>query len=311
MYQTILVPLDGSALSERAVPVVAFLARGTGAQVVLVRAVHTPGVPAAVLSEAQIADMDEAELYLKRVAAPLVEQGITVEVGVPYATAEDGIIDEINLRDAELVVMTTHGRTGFGRWMYGSVAEAVLSRSPVPVLLVRASDQPVPAPFDHPTPTILVPLDGSSFAEEALPHAMALAQALDAEVALVHVYEPPVLTENDLYTKVDKVGPKLTQEHQAIEQYIANLTHHLTSLGLRVRPILKAGDVVQSILEEEWASHASLVVMATHGRTGIRRALFGSVAMDIVRAGDLPVLLVRPVDFMSQPLEEQMAVPAK
>ncbi len=298
MYKTILVPLDGSAISEQAIPVAAALAKPLDATLVLTQAVYMATLPGATLSDAQVTSMDEVELYLKTKAAPLIASGLKVEVGVPYAPPVEGILDEINLRNADLVVMTTHGRSGLGRLVYGSVAEALLHHSPVPILLLRAGVKDALTPLSQPHPVFLVPLDGSSFAEEALPHAMAFAQAFQGELALMHVYEPPILTEADIITHPDQVGRRLTKEQQEIETYIAGLAHNMRQLGLTVRTDLRSGDIVQSILEEEYSADAALVVMATHGRTGLPRALFGSVALDVLRRGGLPMLLIRPAEFV-------------
>ncbi|MCW5848487.1 MAG: universal stress protein [Anaerolineae bacterium] len=298
MYKTILVPLDGSELSEQAIPVAAALAKPLDATVVLTQAVYMTTLPGGALSDVQVTSMDEVELYLKTKATPLIEAGLKVEVGVPYAPPVEGILDEINLRGADVVVMTTHGRSGLSRLIYGSVAEAVLHHSPVPVLLIRAGVKPELVPLSQPQPVFLVPLDGSSFAEEALPHAMAFAQAFQGELALMHVYEPPILTEQDIVTHTDKVGRQLTKEQEEVEAYIAGLAHNMRQMGLNVRTDLRSGDIVQSILEEEYSADAALVIMATHGRTGLRRALFGSVALDVLRRGGLPMLLIRPAEFV-------------
>lgn len=299
MYKTILVPLDGSLLGERALPVAASLAQIMKAKIVLTQAVQTPNLSTPI-TDTQVQAMDKTELYLKLKAKELINTGLEVEVGVPYASPIDGILDEINLRDVDLVVMTTHGRSGLSRLVYGSVAEAVLSHSPVPVLLIRSSAEDTQILFVEPKPTILVPLDGSSFAEEALPHAMALAQAMSGTIVLLHVYEPPLVTEMDITIHTDEVSAKLTKEQQKIEDYMTAMSHHIRQMGLDSQTILRSGDVVQTILEECWSAGASLVVMATHGRTGLRRALFGSVAIDVLRHGALPVMLIRPADFVPE-----------
>lgn len=294
MYSKILVPLDGSPLGERAMPLAETLAQALDAKIILTQAVHTPGLPTGVLNAAQIRLMDEAEAYLNKVAEPLREEGLMVEVGVPFAAADDGILDEIDLRKADLVVMTTHGRSGFNRWIYGSVAEAVLARSPAPVLLVRANEEIPPHVLDHPEPQILVPLDGSVFAEAALPHAVAMAKALNAQIMLICVHEPPPVTASDIMTHPERIERVFDKEQHEVEAYLMAVTEQVRSEGVTAHPLLRAGAVAQTILEECWAQGISLVVMATHGRTGLGQMLFGSVAMEVLKKGTLPVLLVRP-----------------
>jgi nucleotide-binding universal stress UspA family protein len=167
MIQTILVPLDGSALSERALPVGIELARALGARLVLVCVAGTaPAIHRGFSDEdrraisaqyanvkeedhllstdprmvehaqAQVLAVAEAERYLASVAAKVAEQGLRAEGAVPYGAASEGILTEIDLRSADLVVMSTHGRSGLSRLIGGSVAQAVLARSTVPVMLV-------------------------------------------------------------------------------------------------------------------------------------------------------------------------------
>ena len=144
---------------------------------------------------------------------------------------------------------------------------------------------------------ILVPLDGSVFAEEALSPAVALAQAIDANIVLVHVHEPPDVREDDILSDKPHAQARLDQDQMEVETYMAQVSQNLRDLELRARTVVRSGQVVQAMLEECWASGASLIVMATHGRTGLRRALYGSVALDTLHQGTLPVLLVRPADF--------------
>lgn len=311
MYKTILVPLDGSQLAEQALPLAATLARAQDSKLIITRAVHLVNETASTFRTAQTEAMTKAETYLDGIALKLRVEGLTVETSVDYATPVDGILGEIDVSDVDLVVMTTHGRSGLSRLVYGSVAESVLTYSPVPVIMVRvATEEPVPIEV-QPHPTLLVPLDGSAFAEEALPHAMAMAQALQAEIALLEVHVPPDLGEHDVYAKSGEIGARLTREQEHIEGYLSGLAHHVREMGLPVRSIIRAGDVVQTILEEGWTVGATMIVMATHGQSGMRRTLFGSTAFNVLRHSVLPVMLIRPKEFVSElDTKTKEAIPA-
>jgi nucleotide-binding universal stress UspA family protein len=294
MYETILVPLDGSELGEQALPIAVSLAQALDARLILVRAawVQTPVI--AGLEEMQLAAVREAETYLATIATRLADTGAAIETGVPYEPVVDGILLEIGLRRADLVVMTTHGRSGLGRWIYGSVAEAILRRSPVPVLLVRATDQVAPALIEQRHPKLLVPLDGSRYAEAAIPHAEALARRLEGSVVVIHVHEPPIVTAADIYGHPEQVEKALLNDETAVQEYLSGVAHHFREAGIPVHTVIGTGTVVQGILEESWSSGASLIVMTTHGRTGLARVVFGGVALELVRQGATPVFLVRP-----------------
>jgi nucleotide-binding universal stress UspA family protein len=173
MYSTVVVPLDGSALAERALPYATQLVRHGGARLVLVRAALAHTVPGVDPTDAQLAATECAERELETTAERLRDQGLSVETHVYYGEAAWAITDVAERQSAELLVMSTHGRGGLGRWVYGSVAQQVLRKATVPILLVSAACER-PWPAEGPI-HILVPLDGSAFAEEALGSARQLA----------------------------------------------------------------------------------------------------------------------------------------
>jgi nucleotide-binding universal stress UspA family protein len=324
MYNLILVPLDGSALSEQALPLAAALAHAGGARLVLVHAANVTGPLGASLTESQrrgigeedmnltgdpwgaertsaeVQAVEDAGAYLMRVADPLVMAGLEVDLATPFGPAAERILDEIGLRHADLVVMSTHGRSGLGRWIYGSVAEQVLARSPVPVLLVRSREpQPVDAAkVVAPGVRLLVPLDGSAMAEAALPHAAALAHALRGSLTLLYAATLPALPYTDLRALQDgqeeMMARMLGQEQQQAEHYLAEVAARLKAEGLEAQVLACPGMPADVIEEQAETLGAQMIVMATHGRTGLRRLLMGSVAMEVVRETRLPVLLVRP-----------------
>lgn len=140
----ILVPLDGSALAEAALPRALELAQDSGAKVELLRAVEASTLPGVDPTEAQIKVVQEGETYLADVAARLRAGGVqAVETSVWYGPAAYAIVEAGQLHKADLIVMTTHGRSGLGRFILGSVAESVLRGTTVPIFLIRAAEAPV------------------------------------------------------------------------------------------------------------------------------------------------------------------------
>lgn len=191
MYKTILVPLDDSPGRRQALPFASQIATATGARVILMQAVYAQGEGGNALAQQQARLTDAAVAYLEPMAATLQADGLAVQIATLAARPEDAIPLEIELDNVDLVVMTTRPRSLFGRWVFGSVAEAVLSRTHTPVFLARMSDTKA-TPADPLRQTcFLVPLDGSLFAEAALPHAIALARAFDGQVRLLRVVVPP------------------------------------------------------------------------------------------------------------------------
>ncbi|MBI2528296.1 MAG: universal stress protein [Candidatus Rokubacteria bacterium] len=145
--ERILVPLDGSLLAEAAIKTAVEFARDGAAAVVLLRAAEAHTLPGADPTEAQVAVVREAEEYLAAVAARLAGQGVKgIETSVWYGPPATAILEATRLQKVDLIVMTTHGRSGLGRLILGSVAESVLRGTATPVLLLRAPGAPVEAP---------------------------------------------------------------------------------------------------------------------------------------------------------------------
>lgn len=302
MYRTILVPLDGSPLAERALPYAQGLAASVGARLLLVRAALPRGFPVQGCADGEAQVTREAEQYLSSVADRLDTPGV-VEAAVFSDPAAEAIVEESRLRCVDLVVMATHGRSGLGRWVCGSVVEAVLASSPVPVLLVRAwQDEQRPEALAH-EPRVLVPLDGSSFAEEALPVAERLVRNVGGRLVLLQVLRPPdgILASPGRLVPSPADPTAGLRVDQAVDDLKARAYEYLHQVADRwaIEPSesqieVRLGEPAQAIVAASRERGAALVAMATHGRTGLSRLLLGSVAGDVVRHGNLPLLLVRP-----------------
>jgi nucleotide-binding universal stress UspA family protein len=281
----IVVPLDGSALSEAIVPVVEALARDYEAGIVLVRALAPQ--PAA---DAEFGAQQEAEAYLSTLAASLQGRGHAgVDWKIWYDDPDRAIVSAATANEADLVAMATHGRGGLGRLLLGSVAEAVVRTAPMPVLLVRGTPGWGPGGIGP----IVVPLDGSEISEAVLPVVEALAGPFDLGIRLVHAVEPlpasarveisPALEEESLKSRRREAGARL-----------AEIAAALTAKGLRAAQAVRVGaplDVITGYAEE---AGAGLIAMATHGRTGLGRLFMGSVAERVLRTVRIPMLLWKP-----------------
>jgi nucleotide-binding universal stress UspA family protein len=290
--RTIVVPLDGSALAERALPYAEALARDGAASLFLVRATLAHALPGMDLAEEQIRTVGAAEAYLAEVAKQLASLGIEADSGVVYGPPSAAILDEIRLRSASMVVMATHGRSGLGRWLYGSVADFVLHRSPVPVLLVPASGA---RSWSQDQRRILVPLDGSPLAEAVLQPATQMAEQLRqlrAELVLCRVVEPPNYGAYGEAAQFITFDPdeQLASAQNYLEQVAGRLRQ--TSQPVSIRALV--GEAVQTIAALASESDVLAVAMATHGRGGLARFVLGSVATGTIQRAQVPILLVRP-----------------
>lgn len=294
MIKRILVPLDGSDLAAQALIHAAMQARGFDARISLLRVVEpvsssAPGREAAV----EISSVEEdIDIYLEGVAESLGAEGLTVDSFVQSGAPAESIITFAKAEDIDLITMSTHGRSGIGRWVYGSVADKVLRGADVPVILVRASaGQRLAGVSGY--QRLLVPLDGSQLAELALPHAESWARTFDAEVVLLRVPTlPPYATLGPDATMV--VPSLLSEAYDEADAYLANMLRSLKAKGLRVhKAAVEPGAVADTIIDYAHDSVVDLIVMSTHGRSGLGRWVYGSVADRVLRGADVPVLLIR------------------
>ena len=293
MFNTILVPLDGSVLAERALPHAQALARATGARLALIRAAEEVAPLGVSAPRKRVAAMAEAEAYVTAVAARLLADGFAVDTGVVHEGAADAIADEAERRGAGLIAMATHGRGGLGRLVFGSGAETVLRRAATPLLLVRAwGDAPEIAPLGA-RPRLLVPLDGSAFAEAALPVAAGLAGELGGDLVLLHAVSPFDQAFMPAVSLANFPADQAARGEEArgyLRGIVARGGTGACEALLDVR-----FDVPTLAIEEAVRDHrADLVVMATHGRTAVGRLVLGGVADAVLRHSRVPLLLVRP-----------------
>jgi len=292
MFRTLVVPLDGSQLAERSLPYAMRLAQTDEGRLVLVQAASAP-VPAQKVNA-----VAGAQRYLTGVAES-VATSIPVETVVPFGRSANEILKAIGDYAADGVVMATHGRSGLPHLVIGSVAESILARSPVPVFLVHARPGSAPPePFDPMAARLMVPLDGSSFAEAALEPAIKFL-APSGELILVCITYPPqeLLMDDNRRQVLSYIDQQEEARSREAHEYLDGVTRRLrtTYPGMHVSIHTRmADDAPRGIIYAATEVAADLVVMATHGRTGLRRAVMGSVAGEVLRTGGTPLLLVGP-----------------
>jgi nucleotide-binding universal stress UspA family protein len=316
MYSRIVVPLDGSELAEGVLPHVAEMIRGRGSQVHLlsVAPLLKGQASAAVDASPSSASMSEErkrierELagYLRTVAQRLEPVAADVQVGVRFGLPADEILTFAGEVDADLVAMSTHGRSGIGRWVFGSVADKVLRGATCPVLLVRAGQAQLRTTYQR----ILVPLDGSELAEQVLPYVKALIHANRAFLQeegreTTRVFLVSVLTTglgDRTVTLLTSYPPGLQLATTALQHaevqlraYLRSVAAALRDQGAGVRTAVRHGLPADEILTYAAEVEADLISMTTHGFSGVSRWVYGNVANKVLQGAHCPVLLVRPV----------------
>jgi nucleotide-binding universal stress UspA family protein len=307
MFHTLVVPLDGSQLAERSLPYAVRLAQASQGKLVLMRAAMAAPLPTLAdinWEHDQTAAVAEAQQYLRDVAERIDNQVTTVDTIVTCGRAADNILETIETVQADAVVIATHGRTGFSHLLYGSVTEEILSKCSVPVFAVYAQPGQAPtAPFSPDRARILVPQDGSAYDAPAVQAALNLLGP-EGEIVLVTVASPPEHVQRDHTGRViaylDQQEEMRTREAR---DYLAEVARGIP--GAHVSTDVRVGDAVSGIAMAATDKTVDLIVMATHGRTGVTRAVLGSVAGLVLRTSNVPVVLVHPQ--IPAPLAEDTA----
>lgn len=296
MFSRIMVPLDGSPLAEAVLPYATLLAKACSAQIDLVSVLDTGGLHAEPQHQATIDQVAEraqleAETYLNDVTNRLEAQKLTVQSNVLLGRPAETLASYAESSGADLIAMSTHGRSGIGRWLIGSVTDRVLHLSSIPMLIIRPAET---APAAEPRiGTILVPLDGSNLSESALPYARDLARRLRARVVLVQALEQALGAVGDLASEPMLIDVTADAE-AAAKHRLSGIADGLRAGNLICEVIVLTGQPAASIVE--LASHQSdgMIVMTSHGRSGLGRAFLGSVTDRVVQGSRGPVLVIRP-----------------
>ncbi|HEU4643110.1 MAG TPA: universal stress protein [Gemmatimonadaceae bacterium] len=299
MLHTILVPLDGSDFAEHALPLAITLGR-RGAAVHLVR-VHLRSGEHATARLAELDDlMHKVELqYLEQLLERLARSGASLTFSVADGSVVSCLEEAAEAQRADLIVMTTHGRTGMSRAWIGSVADQLMRRSTVPVLLLRPTSKPADPLAGRELGSILVPLDGSPRAEEILEHAADLADMLGARITLLNVIGPVILPMHPYaYIAVPLALDRELLRAQTVhsDAYLRSIAERLRSRhpGLEVRKEVQvAENAAAGILERARSASFDLVAMTTRAH-GLSRLLVGGVADKVMRGTRLPLLLYSP-----------------
>jgi nucleotide-binding universal stress UspA family protein len=298
MFTKLLIPLDGSKTAERALPYARYLAEEKNVLIELLAVVDVANMATHMTAEralhldTMVEDAVRAsEKYLEAIAGTLSAAKIktVVDTGRP----EEVIIEKAAAEQNTLITMATHGRSGMNRWLLGSVAEKVLRGATDPVLLIRARE--VTRTEDEPTlKSLIVPLDGSDLAERVLPTAIELAKPRDLEIVLIRTYNIPTTAYAGVEGYALPIDDLLKGMRGEACAYLENKVADVKKLGVaRVSFAAKEGLPADEIISFAKNLPGGLIAMSTHGRSGVRRWVLGSVTETVVRHSENPVLVIR------------------
>lgn len=299
MFDKIVVPLDGSKETERALGPAVALAQPAGAELLLLRSV----VPAAMLvpdlageyvwgwaEKAEQEERQAALAYLETIqqewARPPARLSGRIEVGDEASL----IVDTAAGEGVDLIVTSPKSDGGLFHWTLDSVTERVLHSTPCPVLIVRSAE---------PITKILITLDGSHLAEMALEPGLEVARRLGAHVTLLRVNHPTL--HSDESVQMDwvegRTGGTLARLHDGAQSYLEETARRYAAggpAGREIKTVVLDGRAADRILHYADEHQIGLIVMATHGRTGLQRWLYGSVTSKVLHNAHRSLLIVRP-----------------
>jgi len=296
MFKHLLVPLDGSHMAEASLSAAVYLANALKAQVTLFHVIER-GAKQEIHGERHLTGSAEAVAYLDEVAARVFPAGMPVERHVHTTEADNvarSIVEHVGELGPDLIVMCTHGRGGIRGFMFGRIAQQVAGLDRTPVLLVPPIAGGVQPAFS--CNRMLVTLDGNPEHEESLKVASSLAKNCGAELSLVmavHTYS--TLTGEQAATA--KMLPSATHAlldlaEQDAKKYLNSHIVSLQAVGVKATADVRRGDPVMVIIDAAEQTKADLIVLATHGKTGMNAFWAGSTTPNVTNRSVIPLLLV-------------------
>jgi len=297
MFENILVPLDGSRLAELALQPALDIAQKADSQITLLsipihKHVILPGSAGYGLPVAEAAvdrSFNEEEEYLAGVRDAHQDRQVDFQLKIMEGDVAGIIVDTATVEGIDLIVMTTHGYSGFTRWMLGSVTERVLREAPCPVLVIRSPDNMKKA---------MITLDGSRLAEQALIPGVEIGRLLDCETILLRVEQQEKLSSVEM-SFLEVASSELCQEMvqddaERVSYYLDCVAGKFETKEYPLPTAVVQGKPAESILQFIEEQQIDLVSIATHGYGGLKRWAYGSVTEKILRNADCAMLVVRP-----------------
>ncbi len=303
-FRNILVPLDGSELAEKALEPANQVAMAMAqygneprpVRLTLLRVLSPMALLAAdpyLYDEMMRMSGDEAQAYLNLVASTMTASDVVIETKIVNGSSAEAIVQYAEGAGIDLIVMSSHGRTGSRRWVYGSVAEKVMHHAPCATAIIRAHVEV--SMFQN--RKILVPLDGSELAERALGPALALARAVNSNVYLLRVVAAGEPMPESMRPTGEQVEAAFTatdlEEKGEAEAYLQSVFSKFENTRLFFDVQTTSGDVADTIVTYADDNHIDLIVISSHGRSGLGRWLHGSVAEKVLRGATCATLIVR------------------
>jgi nucleotide-binding universal stress UspA family protein len=290
MFTHILVPLDGSKLAEMALIPAINITKAMRPKLTLLRVVPQFAILAAdptLYEEMNRMGEEESLSYLRSIAEEM-DASTPVEVAGESGQPADVIINYAESMGVDLILMSSHGRSGISRWVFGSVAEHVMRKAPCSTAIVNArADQTLPEQTK-----VLIPLDGSKLAEQALQPGSSLAMAFGAELHLLRIIPSAhqVLETGSMKSVFDEVEKNELIEAEA---YLKEKESEISNSHPKIVVEIEKGSTADNIINYAVEHEIGMIVMSSHGRSGFKRLVYGSVAEKVLRGACCTTMIIR------------------
>ena len=287
MFEKILAPMDGSKLAEQVIPHVGELAQAFNSEVILI----------SVCEPEETESGQACRMYIYTEADILKEltvgSGAKIKTKVVTGKADKTILGYAETQDIDLVVMTSHGRSGIMPWSLGSTVTKVLHKVGVPLIVIRAKETLTEQDKSGLFHRVLIPLDGSERAEKVLPYVAEIAKKIDSEIILVQVVEAGrhVHSVGGInYVRFRDQDVKRMKD-KAMD-YLRKVSTQFAGTRAKVSYEVREGNSAQEIIKLANEKGCSLIALSSHGHSGIEAWLVGSVTYKIMQASNRSVLFV-------------------
>jgi len=320
MYKVIMAPTEGSDSEKSAISVAAQLAQRFEADLRLVRVKTTPLVIQTVTTPAilEITEQTLRDEHMARLRAlePLGTEyrslgGIRVITALEEGPVAPALRDYARKFNVDLIVMASHARGGARRILLGSVTDYLIRHANVPVLIVRSPASFIDTPPAQLFSRIVVPLDGSTLAEQILPEVARLASRLNSTISLLRVLTPVTYSHGEI---MQPGLPWWDVDTAIADASLARAERYLVGEGLKViRDVVLSNDVSTAIVDYAARAKAGLIAIATNGSGGMSRFVLGKVADEVTRKAPSSVLVFQPkrpgapIDTWEHSSEETLA----
>jgi nucleotide-binding universal stress UspA family protein len=302
MFDTILVPLDGSQLADCVLPHVVAIARPFNAETTLLRMLEKNQAG----TSAQLFDLvnwqinkTRADLYLEKTKAWLQESGVVVRKKIMEGLVADGITEYAQNQGTKLIVLSSHGRNGLTQWGISSVTQKIILNAQTSLFIVRAHQYGIHSGEFSKTllyQRILVPLDGSQRAENVLPIITQLAQFHKSKILLVQVVQTPEMARQmpPAPEDIDLSNRVVTRNREEADRYLEELKSRSYLEGIAVQTHLITSDNVAVALHQLGEQEQiDMVALSAHGYSGNHQWPYGSMVNNFIMYGKVPLLIVQ------------------